>query len=69
MQWHEVFIWASERLEQYRKQNDGDMSEAETNKLRGRIAVLKELLALPNQKTILESQAKFVTPDDDSHGF
>jgi hypothetical protein len=62
MQWHEVEKWASQKIESCRNQNDGDLSDIETAKLRGRIAVLKELLALPDKESLLVSQAKFVQP-------
>lgn len=45
--WLEVKEWAEKRLAMYRIKNDsGDTSELETARLRGRIAELKDLLAM-----------------------
>lgn len=44
--WKRLMTHFGERLEVLRTQNDGDKSEAETAKLRGRIAELKAILAL-----------------------
>lgn len=58
MNWHDVEAWATERLSTARNRNDGDLDLIETAKLRGRIALLKELIALPEQKKVLEAQSK-----------
>lgn len=69
MQWHEISVWANDKLAQARERNDGDLDPTQTARLRGRIETLKELLALPSQKTVMEAQARFATPTQDSHEF
>ena len=69
MQWHEITVWVNDKLTQARERNDGDLDAIQTARLRGRIETLKELLALPSQKTVMEAQARFATPTEDSHGF
>lgn len=55
--WKAVEEYATEKLESYRKQNDStDLDEVKTAVIRGRIAALKELLAL--------SQAPATKTDD-----
>ena len=44
--WMKLKLHIEKRIEQLRKENDGDRTELETSKLRGRIAELKALLAL-----------------------
>lgn len=52
-------------LEKERIKNDGvALTEAETNQIRGRISLLKELLALPTQKILMEAQARIEHPDE-----
>jgi hypothetical protein len=52
-------------LEDARVQNDGlDVTPERTNQLRGRIALLKELLALPTQKSVMDAQARIEHPDE-----
>ena len=62
MNWTEIEGWAAERLTQARNRNDGDLTEVETAKLRGRIATLKEILDLPKRKLTSEAQ-KAASPD------
>jgi CHASE3 domain sensor protein len=51
-------------LNEARNKNDNlKLSVDETNQIRGRIAVLKELLALPNHKKIAEAQARIEHPE------
>lgn len=69
MQWHEIFIWASSKLEQARERNDGDLDATQTAVLRGRISILKELIALPEGRKILEAQSKFVNPVEESRDY
>lgn len=45
--WLAIHEWASERLEQLRKRNDGPLDVVATAHLRGQVAILKQLLALP----------------------
>lgn len=45
--WLAIHEWASERLEQLRQRNDGPLESVATAHLRGQIATLKQLLALP----------------------
>ena len=63
MQWREVEAWANDKLVQARQQNDGDLGDSDTAKLRGRIALLKELIALPDTKRVLDAQLKSVSPE------
>lgn len=52
------------RLDEYRKKNDGtDLTEAETNQIRGAIRLLKELIALPRDREIREAQSRIEHPD------
>jgi hypothetical protein len=44
--WHRLSEYLEKRLARLREQNDGDQSEADTAKLRGRIAELKLILSL-----------------------
>lgn len=47
-----------ELLKQARVKNDGtSLTDAETNQIRGRIALLKELIALPNKASALKAQS------------
>ena len=48
--WGYVDRWAKERLSQAREKNDGFLDEVQTQRLRGRIEMLKELIALPAVK-------------------
>jgi len=49
--WQFVEAWAKERLQSERNKNDAvGLPEHETNAIRGRIGLLKELLRLPNEK-------------------
>lgn len=51
-------------LDEARVRNDGlDLTDAQTSQLRGRIALLKELLALPNRKKVMDAQARFEHPE------
>lgn len=53
-----------EELDKARKRNDGlSLTNDETQQLRGRIALLKELLALPGQKQIWDAQAMVEHPE------
>lgn len=44
--WMKLEAHLAERIAACRSRNDGDLSEMDTAKLRGRIAALKEILAL-----------------------
>ena len=61
--WAEIEAWATEKLNRSRNMNEGDLSEIETAKLRGAISMLKELLALPNMRKVLEAQANTGLPE------
>lgn len=69
MQAHEIHAWAIDKLAQARERNDGDLNPIQTAMLRGRIQTLKELLALEEHIDALKAQARFVMPEEDSHGF
>lgn len=51
-------------LKRYREMNDGDLSLEDTCKLRGKIALLKELIALPSQKMIMDAQSRIGHPEE-----
>jgi hypothetical protein len=46
-QWHTVQAWATERLVASRQKLESSLDPVQTEHTRGRIAVLKELIALP----------------------
>lgn len=57
--WKKVEALANEKIDSLRKRNDGDLSEIETVRLRGRIAAWKELLAWgekPNPALVADEQ-------------
>lgn len=45
--WLAIVEWAETRLESLRKKNDGNLEAIQTAHLRGQIAALKTILALP----------------------
>ena len=45
--WAHIRNWAENEIKRCREKNDADLEPAETARLRGKIAALKELLALP----------------------
>lgn len=45
--WLAVSEWAESRIAELRRKNDGPLEEVPTAHLRGQIAALKQLLALP----------------------
>ncbi len=49
--WQKISRYAKGRIDTLRKRNDGDLSEQETAKLRGKIAAFKELLDLADDGT------------------
>ena len=61
--WQEIEAWAKDKLASARNQNDGDLNEIETAKLRGRIALLKEIVALPAVRKAMDAQQKSVLPE------
>ena len=59
--WKYVEAWANKQIKDCREQNDNaTITEQKTAALRGKIAALKELLALPR---ISASQAQMDDPD------
>lgn len=51
-------------LERERKKNDGlDLDDKRTNQIRGRISLLKELIALPRAKDIADAQSRIEHPE------
>ena len=57
--WLKLQAHVNERIDTLRSQNDGELSEVVTAKLRGRIAELKQILALASQQEPVQA-------DDDS---
>lgn len=47
--WLAIHEWATERLDSLRKRNDGALDGVATAHLRGQIATLKQILALPDK--------------------
>ena len=44
--WKKLSAYLEDRIQTYRLKNDGDMSELDTARLRGKIAACKEFLAV-----------------------
>lgn len=58
--WRQIEQWAEARLKSEREKNDAvDMDPIQTATTRGRIALLKELLALPR---VAEARARMSDP-------
>jgi hypothetical protein len=55
--WREIAAFLFDRLQSLRARNDMPQTEADTNVIRGRIAEVKELLALPERQR-QETQAQ-----------
>lgn len=59
--WRQVTRWAESKLKTEREKNDGmDLDAVQTAVIRGRISLLKELLALPR---VSEAQARIDQPE------
>lgn len=63
MNWEHTIAWANDKLADARKKNDGELDDIATAHLRGRIAMLKELIALPTKKLVMEAQSRTVMPE------
>lgn len=50
--WKKINEYLHERMDVARRKNDGDLTEAQTAKIRGQIQTLKELIALGNPSPI-----------------
>ena len=61
--WLYIDTWAKQEIDRARSKNDGDLNEIATAKLRGRLSVLKELIALPEDKRFRETQSRIDAPD------
>jgi hypothetical protein len=62
--WQQVQKWAEAKLATERNKNDDpQLDVAATGLARGRIAMLKELLALPTLNSALATQARMGDPD------
>ena len=61
--WLYIETWAKQEIDLARLKNDGDLNEIATAKLRGRLSVLKELVALPEDKRFRETQSRIDAPD------
>ena len=61
--WRQVSQWAEQKLKTEREKNDGvELDPVQTAVLRGRISLLKELLALPRVKDA-EARARIDQPE------
>lgn len=56
--WQKLAAHLSERLDAQRARNDGELSPEETHKLRGRIAQIKEILALAREPVQVDGDAQ-----------
>lgn len=56
--WQKLAAHLSGRLDAQRARNDGDLSPEDTQKLRGRIAQLKEILALAREPVQVDGDAQ-----------
>lgn len=61
--WQRLHAHMTERLDGLRRSNDGDLPMEETQRLRGRIAQLKEILALAREPVQLGVDAAGAQPD------
>lgn len=52
--WRKISAELDARLKQLRAENDKSMSEAETEKLRGRIAEVKNFISMGVEKPVIE---------------
>lgn len=66
--WQRLHAHLTERLDALRRSNDGDMSMEETQRLRGRIAQLKEILALGREPVQVGLDAPSAQPDTGPYG-
>lgn len=55
--WQKLDTHLHERLQALRSRNDGDLAPEETQKLRGRIAQIKEILALAREPVRVDGDA------------
>lgn len=62
-EWHIVEAWANERLLSARQRLEGDLDAIKTAELRGRIAMLKELIALPRLTADKAAQSSIGAPE------
>jgi len=65
MNWTDIAGWAEQRLDLARQRLESELDPVETAKCRARIALLKELLALPEavNRSQRETQASLGTPE------
>lgn len=63
LDWHYVEAWAKERLQTSRERNDGELDAIATAKLRGRVELLKELIALPDAKKHQDARSRIDAPE------
>lgn len=61
--WQRIHTHLAERLDALRKSNDGDLGPEDTQRLRGRIAQLKEILALGREPVQVGEDAESAQPD------
>jgi hypothetical protein len=60
--WHSLKAHLENQLQFAREKNDSKLSPDETAELRGRIAAIKELLALPRASSAQEELTKMAGP-------
>lgn len=61
--WEFVEQWARGALKTARENNEGDLDEVATAKVRGRIQTLNELLRLPDRESAMADQVKGGMPE------
>lgn len=57
--WLKLETYFKEQLESLRCQNDGDLNELDTAKLRGRVATLKAILSLADKAEAVQAEADY----------
>lgn len=62
--WRQLKNYMQGKLDSERRKNDGlDLTEKETEQIRGRISLLKELLALDQAEEVRLAQARIEHPE------
>ena len=65
LDWPMIEAWAREKLSSAHEQNTQvGLSEAETNAIRGKISLIKELLRLPETKKLRDAPVLNGEPED-----
>lgn len=57
--WLKLEAYFKEQLESLRCQNDGDLSELDTSRIRGKLSLLKQIIALAEKPEQLQAEADY----------